>query len=954
MLSALARFLGRTDRDWYCGKQVALLVEANTTWGRRFVAQGLSNTTPDASLGPTGTKSKVKNNACSKCTHEDGEIEFAPGDPPMPCASVLPFPLHISRLRSEAAQAAKALTNVAVPSPATVSLPLNDSLQSTDRMPSVSPILTAANVETMLGGMFQVINERHVTAVGVLATDKRDHLFLAEEISRRTPNVLPFTIESNLIYLHPDVSSYVRGTVVASTYSLNDRTQFLTRPTYANHLRHQFASAAAQGTYNALLALMGDWQQMVDYDNPAGPGARVPALPQDGPCQPGHVTCRPPVWISVAGRGSMVPLTSAPPVDAIETGYSLLVHNPAPFRQARLQQDYIGIHGLFLALIATCVTLLGWHWRHVAKEKLEELLPGERLTSLNAERRAGRFARAGAVIALAMWLTKLVFIYVADSKSLDLRVFHLAYITLATLAGAVLVVHALNAFWTRPSKGWRAKVSIAALLCFVALTVAWCLLASPARRELASRTIVVAALIATFIEIDWKRFRDAVYAVSHWRRLPALFGLGAVLCLLCHLATVSWSPADAVMYADRSGSLNSLVSPAPIIVVLCGAAYWWGAWNLRRVQLMRLPEIEVGVGDLLKRPAMRSGKSHAEIFEEPSLTVGAFMLLPALLTVYALWVGAERVGSIEGRTFGGFLLLGAMCVLAIAGHTLVHTLHLGNAILGTLRALGRHPAVDVFKTIGQENFNWRMSFQEVTAAELEPLVRRVELSVAGAKAWASRDQELLAEHEPRVATQWQARAESLLKSRQFDLTTDSTSDRLLASDWRHLNSLTRDFNSMLRGTRWRADFDSNGYSAAFLRTLEHMEYAVMFHGAVVLRDLLTRVISGFTAILGALLLMMLGHLLYTFQGREFWLMLDWVAIGATGLVGIRVLTGLDKDYVLSRLWKTTPGQISIFGGLSWRMLAYLAISTFALFAAFFPEIWGGTSKWLDPIRKLIP
>jgi hypothetical protein len=46
----------------------------------------------------------------------------------------------------------------------------------------------------------------------------------------------------------------VRGTVVASTYSVNDRTQFLTRPTYANHLRHQFASAAAQGTYNALLA----------------------------------------------------------------------------------------------------------------------------------------------------------------------------------------------------------------------------------------------------------------------------------------------------------------------------------------------------------------------------------------------------------------------------------------------------------------------------------------------------------------------------------------------------------------------------------------------------------------------------------------------------------------------------------------------------------------------------
>jgi hypothetical protein len=36
-----------------------------------------------------------------------------------------------------------------------------------------------------------------------------------------------------------------------------------------------------------------------------------------------------------------------------------------------------------------------------------------------------------------------------------------------------------------------------------------------------------------------------------------------------------------------------------------------------------------------------------------------------------------------------------------------------------------------------------------------------------------------------------------LTSPQFDPTTDSTSDRLLASDWHHLHSLTRDFNSIL-------------------------------------------------------------------------------------------------------------------------------------------------------------
>jgi hypothetical protein len=955
VLTALARFLGRTDRDWRCGKQVALLVEANTTWGRRFFKQGQGNqASVDSGAGSAATGSTLKDNACYRCTHGDPDDEFTTGAQPMPCAAVLSFPLHISRLRSEAAQASKAQSSIAVPSPATVSLPLNEPLASTDRMPSVTPILTAANVETMLGGVFQAINERHVTAVGVLATDKRDHLFLAEEIARRTPNVLPFTIESNLIYLHPDVSSYVRGTVVASTYSLNDRTQFLTRPTLANHLRHQFASSAAQGTYNALLALMGDTQQMLDYDNPAGPGQPVPALPEDGPCQPGHVTCRPPVWISVAARGSMVSLTSAPPVNGLETGYSLLVRNSAPFREARPQQDYIGAHGLFLALIAVIVALLGWHGRQVSKQKLEEQLSGHKLGSLNAERRAGRFAREGAVIALALWLTKLVFIHFADSNHVEMYKPHFIYITLAIFAGGVLLVRALQAFWTWPPRGWRPILGIVATTAFAALIVAWCLLANPGAREAASRAIVVMALVATFIDIEWKGYRAVLYDVTHLRRLPVLFGLGAVLCLLCHLATDFWSPADAVMYADRSGSLASLVSPAPIIVVLCGAVYWWGAWNLRRVQLMRLPEIEVGVGDLLKRRALRGGTRPTDVFEQPSLTVGAFILLPALLTVYALWVGAERVGSIDGRIFGGFLLLGAMCVLSITGHTLAHTLHLGNAILGTLRALGRHPAVGAFKTIGEDNFYWHMTFREVTVAELEPLVRRVERSVAGGQAWTSEDEGQLAEVEPPGARQWRAHAQSVLKSLQFEPMKDDTAELLRTSDWNHLHILTSDFNSILNRTRWRADFDSRGCSTEFLQTLEHMEYVVMFHGAVVLRHLLTRLVSGFTAILGGLLMMMLGHLLYTFQGRAFWLMLDWVTIGVTGLVGIRVLAGLDRDYVLSRLWKTTPGQLSVFGGLSWRMLAYLAIAIVAVFAAFFPEIWGGAGKWLDPIRKLIP
>jgi hypothetical protein len=207
---------------------------------------------------------------------------------------------------------------------------------------------------------------------------------------------------------------------------------------------------------------------------------------------------------------------------------------------------------------------------------------------------------------------------------------------------------------------------------------------------------------------------------------------------------------------------------------------------------------------------------------------------------------------------------------------------------------------------------------------------------------------------PGEVRNWPAHAKEVLDSLRTDPNTEASADRLNERDWRRLHALTRDFTSLLGQTWWRADFDPASVSPALRVTLEHMEYVVFFHGAVVLRDLLTRLVSGFTTILGALLMLMLGHVLYTFQGRAFWLMLDWITIGVTALIGIRVLVALERDFVLSRLWRTTPGRVSLFGGLSWHLVGYLAITIVSLFAAFFPEVGGGIGKWLEPIRKLIP
>src|SRR5262249_62200817 len=94
---------------------------------------------------------------------------------------------------------------------ATVALDLGESVPPSDQVPAENPALTASTVEIMMSGVFDVLNDFQVSAIGVLATDKRDHIYLAEEIARHRPDVLPFTLESSLLYLHPDAVGFMRG-----------------------------------------------------------------------------------------------------------------------------------------------------------------------------------------------------------------------------------------------------------------------------------------------------------------------------------------------------------------------------------------------------------------------------------------------------------------------------------------------------------------------------------------------------------------------------------------------------------------------------------------------------------------------------------------------------------------------------------------------------------------------
>src|SRR5215472_7844612 len=168
-LAAVARYLGRTSRDWQCGSRVGLLVEANTAWGGQVAGRQSDSVVVRQSH-------KLKS-YCSICLKGPDNYPGSAGDrqaPFFPCAAIAHFPLHISRLRA-AAQSSQATAAAPLGPRSTVAIDLGESLPPTDQIPAETPTITAATVETMMSGVFGVLRDSEVSAVGIIATDKRDH-----------------------------------------------------------------------------------------------------------------------------------------------------------------------------------------------------------------------------------------------------------------------------------------------------------------------------------------------------------------------------------------------------------------------------------------------------------------------------------------------------------------------------------------------------------------------------------------------------------------------------------------------------------------------------------------------------------------------------------------------------------------------------------------------------------
>jgi hypothetical protein len=317
-------------------RDIALLVEGNTQYGQGF------QETPD------------KNAKASRCESAgEADAGFRP-------KYGIPFPLHIHQLR----MAVPTSDPVGTGDPALSTIPLepDDSVGSTTVAQFSKS--SAAYDELSLEVALQGLARDEVRYIGIVATDDQDKLYLARRVRAFCPNAALFTFETSLLLTHPDYARVTQGMLVASAYPLIALNQNWTSEKTPRS-RVQFATASAEGTYNALLVLLDDdpgpsartVTRVSGLESPPGPTpvhpgpspsastvpakASLPAKPrpellleQRGPF--GFHPTGPPVWITVVGNGGFWPVAVAPTSDDEATGWTWLHHRPVAPWGARL------------------------------------------------------------------------------------------------------------------------------------------------------------------------------------------------------------------------------------------------------------------------------------------------------------------------------------------------------------------------------------------------------------------------------------------------------------------------------------------------------------------------------------------------------------------------------------------------------------------------------------------
>jgi hypothetical protein len=273
ILESMLRFMGLDPRQSEAGApSIALLAESNTGFGQALDRSDLI--------------------ANGKHKH--------PWD-------LYDFPLHISRIRGayERQGMSGDATSQLFRSAGRLGALNDESGQPRDLLPSQTPDLSTRHDELALIQVLTSLSRSRYKAVGIFATNPYDAIFLARMVRRFDPSLLIFTTEADLLLTQPQSMADLRGVLVGSTYPLYPHN-------HAWSYRHDypelvyFFSESAQAMYNATILAIGELKGKpsqswpLDYDMPF-----EREIDEDNK---GEISHWPPIWISMVGNRGLYPV----------------------------------------------------------------------------------------------------------------------------------------------------------------------------------------------------------------------------------------------------------------------------------------------------------------------------------------------------------------------------------------------------------------------------------------------------------------------------------------------------------------------------------------------------------------------------------------------------------------------------------------------------------------------
>ncbi|HEY7285458.1 MAG TPA: hypothetical protein VH497_08455 [Vicinamibacterales bacterium] len=953
LMKALKESLGRMNPAWGEGHGVALLVEGNTSFGN---SANPARASSNSSSGPPPCP--LDDVPSPRLAGERFDTDF-----------VYPFPLHVAQLRNDS-QSQPTPTVSLLPTPI-VPLNFRESTPPSDQLPALRPQLTSPVAEATVSAILDNIRHENVSAVGIVATDARDVLFLAREIKRGAPDVQLFLASSYLLYLHPQYIPYMRGAIAASPYPLTLNARDANR---AQRGRQPFQSHISEGVFNATLMQLGAHDKLVDYCDPAAKAN-----------ESNKTSCVPPVWVSVIGDDGYWPInrrTESADFVPVITG-SAPTHHQIPMTSAAGLAAY-ALLMVVVFLFASAIWLL-WPQapgqRHFRDSYARVLAPPVSFRSTGFMHGFMLLVATVCLACVSAWFAAVLVVQRAAQAGM--------------LEGG-----------TRPPVA--AIVStVFAIVMAPGVALAWQSFRADATSGLPRP--------------------DGPQAPRPWYgHLVILCSVGLMVATVAGFVafirdTIQITDVATTGYSIERIVAGGIVSPAPITICLFGALLAGTLAGLRRLSMVgngytaladnspafRLlagmsPEC-AGAAFSAKpdstEPASRDLRHFAALLDMPVQNLRLPYLVAILAAIGVVIVTAGRVSTVDGRAFSFFVSAASLSILVTSLLLVLQSVATWSELKPKLSRLARKRLDRALSSVG-DVIRWDLSIVSPRLSELMPLVSRAErlrgamLGIATAHLQRSfahgvpnrrapQDTALLQWYESSLGV----RPNDLMKLSKglFDepsvdvelrdeILDHKASPLLQSRTWFRLWRISDLLVTALEQVYWKRcggapcegtpdaeastakprtpDHTRDASQLTIDRWFSDSEEFIALQYAFLLRDVLARIMSSLFAAMVCLTLLTAAHLFYLFQGRSSLLTVDLVAIGIAAVAAIQIVVGMERDTVLSLLRSSNPGRIDFNWDFIKRVAVYGVLPLLAVIGSLFPEIGDSFFGWLEPIRKL--